>query len=154
MIRSFIRQLSTTPIPTVVYQLWEKHKKSSSEPDIEELAKVLGGLIDSLGDIFIVIDALDECPQTADQPERKKLLCHIRNLLNNHSKNLHVLATSRPEIDILSELKSYPALNVETAVDSDVTHFVRNAICSGDLRVWDNDIKQYIEDKLLKIQER
>lgn len=154
MIRSFIRQLSVSPLPGVINQLWEKHKKRSSEPDIDELAKILDELIDSLGEVFIVIDALDECPQTADKREREKLLGFIRHLRGKHDKNLHLLATSRPELDIHSELNACPAINIEMVVDDDVRRFVKNSICSGDLKDWSNDTKQTIEDKLLKIKEK
>lgn len=154
MIRSFIRQLSTSPFPEAIYRLSEKHKKCSSEPGIEELTKTLGDLIDVLGEVFIVIDALDECPQTVGSREREKLLGLIHSLFRNHGNNLHILATSRPELDIHSKLKSYPAIDVETAVDSDIRCFVKHSISFGNLKGWDNNIKQEIEDSLLGIEER
>lgn len=60
MIRSFIRQLSISPLPRVIYQLWERHVKCSSEPDIEELVKILSERIESRREVFIVIDALGD----------------------------------------------------------------------------------------------
>lgn len=154
MIRSFIRQLSKSPLPRSIYRLWTEYKTRPGDPDIEELAKALDEIIDSFGEVFIVIDAVDECPQTNDRPERKKLLGCIHNLLSKHSTNLHVLATSRPEHDIDSELKRYPAINIETFVDGDIRYFVKSSLQSGDLQVWSDDVKRKIEEKLLSTEER
>jgi NACHT domain-containing protein len=154
MVRSFIRQLSTSPLPGAINQLWEKHQRRSSDPDIAELIGILDNLIDSFGEVFIIIDALDECPQIGDQREREKLLSLILNLLSKHSKNLHILATSRPEFDIHSELKSYPTIDIGRVVDGDIRCFVKDAIYSRDLKDWGDDIKEYIEKKLLEVEER
>jgi hypothetical protein len=154
MVRSFIRQLSISPLLEAINPLWEKHKRRSSDPDIAELIGILDNLIDNFGEVFIVIDALDECPQMVDQREREKLLNLIRNLLSKHSKNLHILATSRPEPDIHSELKSYLNVNIGGVIDGDVKLFVKNAIYLGGLKVWDDNIKKYIEKKLLEVEER
>jgi hypothetical protein len=119
MMKSFIRQLSwPTLLPTI--KMLDEHKARGSEPGIGELTNALDEVIDSIeGEVFIVMDALDECPQTTDRPERKELLGRIRSLLGKHSNNLHILATSRPERDIFSELEAFPAINVEKFVEGD-----------------------------------
>jgi hypothetical protein len=99
------------------------------------------------------IDALDECPQTADRQEREKLLRCIRSLLGKQSNILHVFATSRPEFDILSELEPYPMINIETVVNSDIRRFVENALSSRELSGWGDNINQDIKDNLLSTGE-
>lgn len=151
--RSLIRQLSTTPLSDGISRLWHDHNRTGSEPGIEELAKVLDEVIDGHKEqVFIVMDALDECPQTPDQPERVRLLALLLNLSGKHSKNLHILVTSRPEHDIHSALISYPSINLEAFVASDVKHFVKSSLQSGELKVWGDDIKQEIEHGLLSIE--
>jgi hypothetical protein len=152
-LRSLIRQLSTTPLLDGISRLWHDHNRTGSEPGIEELAKVLDEVIESHKEqVFIVMDALDECPQTPDQPERARLLALLLNISSKHRENLHILITSRPEHDIHSALTSYPSINLEMFVASDVKHFVKSSLQSGDLKVWNVDIKQKIEDRLLSIE--
>jgi hypothetical protein len=151
MMRSIIRQLSTSPLPTAINRLWKDHKMPGSDPGMNELAKALDEVIDSLGgEVFIVMDALDEYPQ----PEREELLQVVLGLFHNHGENLHILVTSRPEHDIHSKLKSYPAMDIGTFVQNDVTQFVRNALQSGPLKVWSDNIKREIEERLLSTEER
>lgn len=154
MIRSFIRQLSSSPLPDAIRLLWNEHKRRSSDPEMRELAVVLDEIIGGLGEVFIVIDALDECSQTADRPERKKLLGYLHDLLGKHCNNLHLLVTSRPEHDIESELSSYPAINIETSTDDDITRYVKNAVWSGELKDWSDSIKQMVEKRLLSTEEK
>jgi hypothetical protein len=154
MIRSFIRQLSTSPLFDAVRRLWDEHKRRSSDPDIKELMGALDEIIDRLEEVFIVIDALDECPQTADRPERGRLLVCVRNLLGRHGKNLHLLATSRPEYDIDSELRGHTTVNIGAYMEDDIRHYLKNAVGSGNLKDWKDDIKREIEEKLLSTEEK
>lgn len=153
LLRSLIRQLSTTPLADSISLLWQNHNRTGSEPGIGELTNVLDEVISiHKQQVFIVMDALDECPQTPDQSERAKLLTLVLNLLGKHSNNLHILITSRPEHDIYSSMSSYPSINLEAFVASDVKHFVTSSLQSGDLKVWDVEIRQEIEDRLLSIE--
>ena len=69
-------------------------------------------------EVFIVIDASDECPQTVDSRERDKLPSLVHSLFSNHGNTLHILTTSRREFDIHSGLKSYPAIDVEAPTNT------------------------------------
>jgi hypothetical protein len=103
MMKSFIRQLSWPTLLPTIKKMLDEHKARGSEPGIGELTNALDEVIDSIeGEVFIVMDALDECPQTTDRLERKELLGRIRTLLGKHSNNLHILATSRPGRDIVT----------------------------------------------------
>lgn len=155
MIKSFIRQLSPLPLPATTKQLWKDHNAAGSEPDIRELTDALGEIIGTLKrEVFIVMDGLDECPQTSDQTEREGLLAHIRRLFGKHSTNLHILVTSRPEHDIHSELKSYPAVDIGKFVADDVRQFVKSALQSRELKHLKEDIKLETEERLLSTEER
>jgi len=62
--------------------------------------------------------------------------------LDKHIKNLHILATSRPELDIHFELKSYPAINVEAFMEGDIRQFVKSAVQSEELKIWSDAMKR------------
>jgi hypothetical protein len=53
------------------------------------------------GPTYIILDALDECPNNSGIPSpRKEVLQLINELVDLRLPNLHICATSRPEIDI------------------------------------------------------
>lgn len=157
MMRSFIRQLSSSPLLDTLTGLWKVHKTAGSDPGLDELTKVLDAVIDSIeGQVFLVLDALDECPFPADGPDvpdRKDLLVHICDLSEKHRKNLHILSTSRNETDIKKALGLYPSINIEEFVEGDVRTFVKGAIKSGDLNDYSDEIKDKIEERLISTNE-
>jgi hypothetical protein len=163
MMRSFIRQLSLSPLPTAIRQLWQEHEKPGSDPDIHELEEVLSRVIESLeGQVFIVMDALDECPRTGDRPERDDLLNQIVSLLGRKCRNMHILATSRPEPDIDGWFNlrnrmfngTNTALNIEPLVGNDIKEFVRTAILQhSELNRWGEDVKWQMEERLTATNE-
>ena len=67
------------------------------QPSDEQLQNVLRDILDSFSQAYIVIDALDECT------DREKTVNWVNKLIsdtNRRAANLHVVVTSRPEIDI------------------------------------------------------
>jgi hypothetical protein len=67
------------------------------QPSDEELQKVLCDILDKFLQVYIMIDALDECT------DREKTLNWVNKLISDticKPSNLHVVVTSRPERDI------------------------------------------------------
>jgi hypothetical protein len=57
------------------------------------------------GPIYIILDAIDECPNTQGVPSlREETLGLLRELVELHPPNLRLCVTSRPEWDISSVL--------------------------------------------------
>ncbi|KAN0132377.1 hypothetical protein V8E53_009803 [Lactarius tabidus] len=55
--------------------------------------------------MYIVMDALDECPDDSGIPTaRGEVLIVLKDLVGLHLPNLHICVTSRPEVDIKSVL--------------------------------------------------
>jgi hypothetical protein len=51
--------------------------------------------------IYIIIDALDECPNNIGTPSaREKVLNFVEDLVLSHRSNLFMCITSRPEPDM------------------------------------------------------
>ena len=60
----------------------------------------------SQGPTYIILDALDECPNTSGIPSpRKQVLDLVKELVDLGLSNLHICVTSRPEVDIRDVLQ-------------------------------------------------
>ncbi|KAH9166824.1 hypothetical protein EDB89DRAFT_185072 [Lactarius sanguifluus] len=60
------------------------------------------------GPIYIILDALDECPNTSGIPSaRMQVLDLLKDVVGLQLANLHICLTSRPEIDIRAALERY-----------------------------------------------
>jgi uncharacterized protein YoxC len=60
----------------------------------------------SQGPTYIILDALDECPNTSGIPSpRKQVLDLVKELVDLGLPNLHICVTSRPEVDIRDVLQ-------------------------------------------------
>lgn len=64
--------------------------------------------------IFLIIDALDECPNTAGSPSaREEVLAFLEDLVRSRHSDLFICVTSRPEQDIQTVLNPLrPAFQV------------------------------------------
>ena len=141
---SLLRQLCsvTNALPTSIHGLWEKHNVSGSRPSNDTLLTVLDEIIDQFAlesrQVFLVFDALDECPARVDNAAtssvneknislRSEVLDTLMHLIKMHS-NLRIVATSRKELDIQSRFESQPRLNIEDHVSDDLDIFVRKSL--------------------------
>nr|XP_036581485.1 pfs domain-containing protein [Colletotrichum truncatum]KAF6789836.1 pfs domain-containing protein [Colletotrichum truncatum] len=118
-IRSLIAQLYSKKqcAQTHLDILYSSHKKEKRQPSTDLLCKTFKTMVDQTGEIWIVLDALDEC-QTRNGPENEGLLAWIQNLLQSQQNNIHFMVTSRPEHDIESTLKEF--INSHIPLQSDL----------------------------------
>lgn len=153
MLRSFLRQLSSSPLDEVICSLWGQHKKSGSVPSIKDLMGTIISLIHTLEEeCFLVIDALDEFPL----PERPKLLECINELRHWGGLKVHILVISRWEPDIAVRLAqpSSVTIDIEHLIKSDIKIFIEGALLQNDdLRRWDENLKSQIRERLTKFNE-
>ena len=99
LIRTLISQLSDSRHGGITEQLAHLYKRCGElqQPSDEQLQNVLRDILDNFSQVFIIIDALDECT------DREKTLNWVNKLIsdtNRKAANLHIAITSRPEIDI------------------------------------------------------
>jgi hypothetical protein len=86
-----------------LYQLYSKCREGCEQPSHAALATCLENMLRLPGQlpIFIILDALDECPSTAETPSpREKVLDFVEKLVGSEHSNLFICITSRPEQDI------------------------------------------------------
>jgi hypothetical protein len=121
------------------------------KPSQNALLDTIAQVIRRLGQVQIVLDALDECAQRTD------LLDILETLAGWQHENLHILMTSRKERDIESSLAEYLGetdvicLQSEV-VDGDIQRYVRQRSSHDKSLVkWNRDlaIKQEIEAVLM-----
>ena len=81
--------------------LYISHENGHRQPTIQLLCNAFENMMEQAGEVFIVLDALDEC-QT-----RSELLSWMKCLLDFHQMNVHLIVTSRPEQDIRAALEKW-----------------------------------------------
>ncbi|KAJ7610328.1 hypothetical protein B0H17DRAFT_15699 [Mycena rosella] len=82
-----------------ILQRFHSLYSASGAPNVAILFDCLSQMLTASGDMFVVIDALDECPSGA---QRAEMLGYLKRLVKTDRSRLHLLITSRPEADIQS----------------------------------------------------
>src|ERR1700728_1695230 len=120
LIRSLIVQFAAPygGIPATLAKLYESCHDGKSQPSVQSLQSVLLTILETFDDIYIVLDALDECT------ERKDLLKWIKQMTSWKKNKLHLLTTSRPEEDIAKNLRLLDPDHVDIKRDL-VTHDIK-----------------------------
>jgi hypothetical protein len=137
-----------------ISRVYLAHGKGARKPSDETLTRCLTEMV-SLPvqvPIYIIMDALDECPNDSGLPTpREEVLDLVKNLAGLHVPNLHVCVTSRPEIDIQSALEGLTSLRVslhnQSGQKKDIVDYISSAVYSDTkMRRWrEEDRKLVIE---------
>jgi hypothetical protein len=102
-------------------ELYSEHMERGTRPTYIELAKILETESRSVSQVFIVFDALDECPVKDDT--RTKILEELRRL-----PNVRLMVTGRPHVTaIVSRLGDISELQIR-ARDEDINKYARERI--------------------------
>jgi len=98
-------------MPLKLKKVYTRYNNRKQEAAIHNLIAVLLAFAatEPLDDIFVVADALDECPTS--KGEREELLELIRDIIALSPSKIHLLVTSRPEFDIKEMLPSLPTVS-------------------------------------------
>ena len=85
------------------------------------------------GKIYIIVDALGECPDSSGIPSPcGRVLLFVKELIGLNLPNLHICVTSRPEIDIrdvLGPLTSFPVSpHDQSGQKQDIVDYVRSVV--------------------------
>ena len=129
-----------------------KHGSGAQKPSEDELIQCLKEML-MLPDqqhVYIVIDALDECPDTSGLPSpREQVLDLVKELVELSSPNLRLCVTSRPEIDIRRALEPLTSLRVSLHEQSgqrrDIVDYVTSVVQSdAKMRRWRDEDKKLV----------
>src|ERR1700728_370925 len=148
LIRSLIRQFSTPygGVPAVLTNLYHSCYDGGSPPSVESLHATLLLILEAFDNVFIILDALDECAK------RNDVLKWIKEMTSWRKGKLHLLATSRPEEDIANRLRLLNPVNVyieQDLITCDVKRYI-DCILDDDVAFdrWNDQIKANIRRKL------
>jgi hypothetical protein len=139
-----------------LFALYSAHSAGSHQPSEAELRECLSNMlsVQYRGPMFIIIDAIDECPNSTGTPSpREKVLEFIEWLSNLHCSHLSICVTSRPESNIeavLLPLASYTvSLHGENGQNEDIVNFIKWFVSSDPkARKWRREDKELVLEKL------
>ena len=125
----------------ILSKLYKEHDDGTHKPSDDALIRCLKDML-TLPDqvpVYLILDAIDECPNTSGVPStREEVLQLVKGLVDLRLPNLHICATSRPEVDIhdtLASLASYSvSLHSEKGQRKDIAEYVRSVVYSDSVR--------------------
>ncbi|KAN0140803.1 hypothetical protein V8E53_001247 [Lactarius tabidus] len=139
LLLSLLSQLSARfdPCCDMLYRIYLTHDNGAHKPTDDTLIQILKDTLtcSNHGPIYIIIDALDECPNTFGVPSPRELVLDlVKGLVELALPNLHICVTSRPEIDIRSILEPLTSRQVslhdQTGQKDDIVEYVRSVVHS------------------------
>ena len=156
LVLSLLNQLSACSGPRcdILSELYSDHDKSKNQPSDSTLANCLKKMltIPDQPPTYLIIDALDESPNTSGIPSPRETVLQLLNQLVDLSlPNLHICVTSRPEIDIRNVLEPLTSRRVslhdQSGQKKDIADYVRSVVCSDSeqiMRRWKTEDKELV----------
>jgi hypothetical protein len=160
LLLSLVSQLSTrsSSYCDILHRVYEAHENGTRQPSDDTLKECLEDMLrlPGQGPIFIILDALDECPDSSGFPSsRDEVLQLVKELVDLRLPELHICATSRPEVDIRAVLEPLAfcsvSLHDESGQKTDIAEYVRNAVNlspSMAMKRWRADDKNLVIEAL------
>ena len=160
LIPSLLTQLSACSDPRcdILSDLYLAHNSGKSQPSDTALAECLKEMVTlpDQGPIYLIMDALDESPDSTGIPSpREKVLHFLKDLVDLSLPNLHICVTSRPEIDIRNVLEPLASRRVslhdQSGQKKDIADYVRSVVYSESeqiMRRWRLDDKELVIETL------
>ena len=160
LVPSLLTQLSARSDPRcdILSRFYSDHGNGAQQPSDDTLTQCLKELL-TLPDqppIFLILDALDECPNISGIPSpRDQVLQLVKELVDLHLPNLHICVTSRPEVDIRDVLEPLTSRRVslhdQTGQKKDIEDYVKSVVYSDSepiMRRWRREDKELVIETL------
>ena len=155
LVRSLLTQLSAHSTRCdILLNRYLTHDEGKNQPGSRVLVECLKEML-ILPDqrpIYLIIDALDESPNTPGiPPPREKVLRFLKQLVELYLPSLHICVTSRPEIDIRNVLEPLTSFRVslhdQSGQKEDIADYVRSVVYSISeqiMRRWRTEDKELV----------
>ena len=132
------------------------HLDGAWSPSDDELLRCLIDLLKLPGSqpIYLIIDALDECPSTSSlSSPREELLSLLEDLVEEQLPNLRICVTSRPEVDIKTILEPLAfrsiSLHDASGQQKDIRDYIESIVSTNKkMQNWSPHHKQLVTDVL------
>jgi hypothetical protein len=159
LLPSLLIQLSaqSDPCRDILSRLYLEHDNGEKKPKVRVMTQCLKDMLaTSDRPIYIILDALDECPNSSGIPSpREQVLTLVKDLINLRLPHLHICVTSRPEFDIQATLRPLAlhsvSLHDESGQKQDIVDYV-NAVVYSDsetvMKRWRDEDKKMVVESL------
>jgi len=154
LLASLLSQLSAKSdlCYNVLSTLYSEYDGGSLRPDDDTLLCCLEKMLktEGLPTVYIIVDALDECPTDSGvKSHQERVLDLVNQLVGLHLTNLRICATSRPEADIQAALASSAShtisLHGEVGQNKDIADYVKSVVYSDrKMRRWRDEDKEMV----------
>jgi len=144
---------------TILSSVYSDHGDGSREPEIPTLLGCLKRILEvqGQGTHYIVVDALDESPNSSGPPPRRRehVLEILKELIELNLPHTRFCITSRPEPDIRNVLEPLNPYNVslqnQEGQIEDLAEYVNSVVNSdATMRNWPEETKKLVIDTLSK----
>ena len=160
LLPSLLIQLAAQSSPRcdILHQLYLEHQKGTQKPTEVALTQCLKDMltIPDQPPIYIILDALDECPNSYGIPSpREQVLTLVERLIKLRLPHLHICATSRPEFDIRANLGRLAlhsvSLHDQSGQREDIVNYVKSVVYSESetmMKRWRAEDKEMVVESL------
>ncbi|KAF8268526.1 hypothetical protein EI94DRAFT_1143358 [Lactarius quietus] len=160
LLSSILTQLSncSDAFCDILFRLYEVHDNGGRQPSDSAFTKCLKEMLTlpNQGPVYLIMDALDECPDTSDVPSaREQVLDLVKDLVNLRLPSLHICVTSRPEVDISDALEALTSQTVslqdESGQKKDIAAYARFIVYSRPGKImmrWRQEDKEHVIETL------
>ena len=154
LLPSLLIQLSARSAPycDMLSQLYSTYDRGVRKPSDRAMVECLKEMLslETQTPIYIILDALDECPITSSIPSpREEILEFVDELAGLHLPNVRICVTSRPEHDIQVVLENLAlhsiSLHDENGQQQDIVDYVTSFVRSDrKVRRWREEDKDLV----------
>jgi len=159
LLRSLITQLSTrsSPCCDILHCVYKAHENGTRQPSDDSLKECLKEMLRIMahGPVFVILDAIDECPDSGFPSSRSEVLHLVKELVDLRLRGLHICVTSRPEVDIRAVFEPLAfrsvSLHDESGEKTDIAEYIRTVVNlspSTAMRRWRADDKNLVIETL------
>ena len=158
LLSSLVFQLSaeSDPCYQVLSRFYSDHAGGTREPSEDSLSQCLAEMltVPRQPAMYIIIDALDECPNASGMPTaREQVLEFVKHVVNLRYPNVHICVSSRAEIDIRNILEPLAPFRVslhdESGQKADISSYIKAVVHSDQkMQIWRGEDRQLVIDTL------
>ena len=160
LLSSLLIQLSSQSerCANILSRVYFTHYDGKEQPSEHALVQCLKDMLVAPPPVqlptYIILDALDECPNTYGIPTpREHVLDLVKELVDLHLPNLRICVTSRPEVNIYTALEPltlyHLSLHDQPGQNKDIADYI-SAVVQSDTKMkrWREDDRKLVIDTL------